>query len=205
MSHRPDLTPALFLALALLAGQGCAAKGTYVWANALPTNDLTVKRTGAYVIEGGDLVDVRVLGQDSVSTRSRVRPDGRISVPLVGEIMARGQTPAGLAFDLEVRLKKYLLTPSVSVIVEEVHPTQISVVGEVTHPGVFSVDPDSGVLQAIATAGGPTEYAARDRIFVVRSNQGIPMRIRFTYDRLTRGEPPDAIFALRAGDTVVVE
>ena len=164
-----------------------------------------MRRTGEYVIEAGDVLAMRVVGQDGLTTRGRVRADGRISLPLVGDVEAVSRTPVRLGKELEARIKPFMVAPSVSIAVEESLPVQVSVVGEVAHPGVYAVAPDAGVLWAIAGAGGPTEYATRDRIFVVRASQGRTARIRFTYDRLTRGVLPDAFFALRPGDAVVVE
>jgi polysaccharide export outer membrane protein len=116
----------------------------------------------------------------------------------------RGKPPYNVARELEVKLKEFVVAPKVTVNVDEFAPLHISVVGEVTHPGIYPVEPSSGVLQALASAGGFTDYASKDRIFVLRKTPALK-RIRFTFDALSRNEPRAAMFALQAGDVVVVE
>jgi polysaccharide export outer membrane protein len=205
--RRLTLLACSLLLACLLAGSlpGCGATGRYVWVRDLPDAEFTVHRTGEYVIETDDLIYVHVMGQESASTRARVAQNGGITMPLVGPTRARGLTPTALASQLELKLKPFIVVPSVTVTVEELHRTQVSVVGEVTRSGVYAVTLDAGVLEALALAGGLTDFANRDRIFVVRQGAERTMRIRFVYEHLTRGEPPDAQFALRAGDTIVVE
>lgn len=191
--------------LAALGSAGCGA-GTYVWVDDLSEARSKSAADAAYVVASGDLVSIRVYEQDMISTRARVGLDGRISLPLVGEIDARGQRPAALAKQIEERLKPFIVSPSVAVTVEESLPGRISVVGEVAHPGVFPAASGAGVLHALALAGGLTEYADRDRIFVLRSrSEKSVLRIRLTYKSLTRGSGRGATFALEPGDTVVVE
>ncbi len=197
----------LLLCLLALAGSlaGCGASGRFVWVRELPDAEFTVRRTGEYVIENDDLLYVHVLGQEGASTRARVAQNGGITMPLLGQVRARGLTPSAFASTLELKLKPFIVVPSVTVAVEELHRTQVAVVGEVAHAGVYVVTLDAGVLEALALAGGLTDYAGHDRIFVVRKAAEKTLRIRFVYEHLTRGEPPDAQFALRAGDTIVVE
>ncbi len=187
------------------ATPGCGPRGRFVWASELSGAQLSLPHPGGYRIVAGDLIWVRVLNQDAVSTRAHVRADGRFTLPLVGDVAVAGLTPAELASELEARFKPFILAASVSVLVEEGQPTRVSVVGEVTHSGSYVATTDAGVLEALALAGGPNEFACRSCIFVVRNEGDQIVRIRFTYDRLARGELPDARFALRSGDTVVVE
>lgn len=206
LRRRLLLACSMLLAAMLLGSvAGCGATGRFVWVRDLPDAEFTVHRTGEYVIETDDLIYVRVMGQESSSTRARVAQNGGITMPLVGQTRARGLTPSALASQLEIKLKPFIVVPSVTVTVEEVHHTNVAVVGEVARSGVYAVTLDAGVLEAIALAGGLTDYANRDRIFVVRKGAESTARIRFVYEHLTRGEPPDAQFALRAGDTIVVE
>lgn len=199
---------ALVLAASLLASLGacgCGA-GAYVWVDQLGEAGAAVVPESSYSIAAGDLLNIRVYDQDAISTRARVGPDGKIALPLAGEIDARGQGPAALARNIEARLKPFIVAPSVAITVEEAQSVKISVVGEVSHPGVFIINPGAGVVQALALAGGITEYADRDSIFVLRARAaGAPLRIRLSYADLTRGVGRGPALSLQAGDTVVAE
>lgn len=193
------------LAIALATIGGCASAGEYVWVTALPPTEIAAARGAEYVIVDGDVLAVRVVGQDSASATTRVRSDGRISLPLIGDVGARGHTPTTLARDIEARLKPFIVVPSVSVAVQETQAAKVSIVGEVAHPGVYVLGDDAHLLAALALAGGPTDFASSDKIFVLRATATAPLRVRFTWRRLTHGDLPDSQFTLRGGDTVVVE
>ncbi len=202
----PSVATRFLLALAcagLVAGESaCAGPGSYVWYNQQSPEALAA--ANEYVIDVGDVLSVRVLGHEDMTTRVRVRADGRIALPIIGEVDARGTSPTALRSEIETRLKEYLVRPSVTLNIEETTPVTIPVLGEVAHPGVFPVQANARLAEAIALGGGITEYASRDRIFVVRRSPK-PARIRFTYEAVTRGDPSDAAFRLRPGDVVVVE
>jgi polysaccharide export outer membrane protein len=149
------------------------------------------------------LLDVRVYNEDRLSTRPRVRADGMITVPLLGEVVARGKTPPQLAQELGSLFSKYLNSPTVTVAVEESRPLTVTVMGEFAHPGVFTLAPDAGLAQALAAAGGFTDYADRDALYVVRSNP--PQRVRFRYRDLVHNDPATINFKLLDGDMVTVE
>ncbi len=184
-----------------LGAVACGPSGKYVWVKDLPP---TADFSGEYLIATGDVISVRVVNQDSMSTKARVRNDGRIALPLLGDVEVRGKKPSAVRAELEARLKEYIVAPSVTVNVEEVAPVTVSVLGEVTHPGVIQMDGSGGVAQALAAAGGLTDYASRDRIFVVRPG-GKPPRVRFTFDELSGADPAAVRFLLRRGDVIVVE
>jgi len=192
-----------FRELVLIAAlAGCGSTGTFVWVQDLPPKP---EVAGEYLIRTGDIVNVRVVSQDGLATRARVRPDGRIALPLLGEVEVRGKRPSALRAELEARLKPYFVAPSVTVNIDEFAPRQVTVIGEVQHPGVFPIDMrGAGVAQALADAGGFTDYADRSRIFVLRSAEH-GERIRMTYDAITRGDSAAARFQLQPGDVVVVE
>ena len=192
-------------AMAVITSTGChSGGGRFVWVDDIPVSALGSTNDAAYVIATGDVLSVRVYNQEGMSTRAKVRADGKISVPLVGEIEARGKKPSELAKTLEVRLKEFIVAPAVTVTVDEAQAMQVSVIGEVAHPAILTLDPTAGVMQALAGAGGLTDFATRDRIFVYR--KGTPaVRVRFTWDALTRGEGQGAAFVLKQGDVVVVE
>ena len=180
---------------------GCGTGDKYVWVQSLPPGG-GVPRT-EYAIEIGDLLDVRVYNEERLSVRARVRNDGKISLPLVGELDAQGKTPSVLSRQIEQALQKFLNSPSATVAVEEARPLSVTVVGEVRTPGVFNVAPNSGVLQALAVAGGFSEFADESAIFVVRANPR--MKIRFTYKALVSHDGRAAAFDLQNGDVVTVE
>lgn len=184
----------------------CASAGEYVWVDTIPPAQLTGPDPGDYNIAPGDLLNIRVYNQEAMSTRARVRPDGKIFIPLVGDVDVKGRRPAELAKELEARMKSYIVAPSVAVTAEEVEPVHVSVIGEVARPGALEIQPGTGVLHALAMSGGITEFADEDSIFVLRKGtKGPPQRIRFTYEDLSRGAGKAPAFTLRPGDVVVVE
>jgi polysaccharide export outer membrane protein len=125
-------------------------------------------------------------------------------MPAIGDIEVRGKRPSSLKAELEARLKDYVNAPSVTVTVDEFQPITVAVLGEVARPGTYPSDPRATLAEVLAAAGGLTEYASHDSIYVVRGAPQ-PLRVRFTYDDVSRGEPRTAAFALRQGDLVVVE
>ena len=127
-----------------------------------------------------------------------------MTLPFLNDVVAAGLSPPALTRDLQVRFKQFINAPLVTVGVEEAPPSPISVMGKVAKPGQFSFEPGSGVAQALALAGGLNDFAHRDRIYVLR-REAEPVRIRFTYEKLTRAEGKAATFSLREGDVVVVE
>lgn len=188
--------------LAAVCLASCANLGNYVWVDQY--KEPTGVAEKPYTIAPGDLIQVRVFNQDQLSARVRVRADGKVSLPLMNDVEAAGYTPVALSQVLEKRLKELVHAPSVTVSLEETKPQLVMVTGEVTKPGAFPYDPASGVLQALAAAGGLTPDANGDRIFVLRQTPN-PVRIRFTYERLRHQEGRAATFRLRPGDVVVVE
>lgn len=161
---------------------------------------------GEYTIGVGDLLSIQVWEQDKMSMKERVRSDGRISIPFLNDVDAAGKTPVKLAAELETGLKTIIKVPKVTVSVEESKPRTlgVSVLGEVTKPGIQTLAPGAGVAQALASAGGLTTFAHKDRIFVVRGGLP-PTRIHFTFAALTGNVGRASSFRLRNGDVVVVE
>jgi polysaccharide export outer membrane protein len=191
-------TPVL-LSLLVATTLGCSGGAPYVWANQLPPDRIGDR----YVIAAGDLLSVRVYNQENLSSHTRVRSDGRIAMPLVGEVDVRGKPPAVVSKELEAKLKEFMLSPTVTVTVEETLPTSVTVLGQVAHPGIYTVDATSGVMQALAVAGGFNDYAGRGSIYLMRRSPA--QRIRFTFADLNQVEGPAAMFRVRTGDVVVVE
>ncbi len=197
------MTRLLVAASLCLLTAGCyTPRGAFLDVDAAIITDAT-----DYVIAAGDVLQVRVFQQEAVSARVRVRADGKVSLPLVNDVLVAGKSPAVLAAELQVKLKDFINTPVVTVSLEEMRPVLVSVLGEVTRSGVVTIEPGSGVLQALAAAGGLTDFAHRDGIFVLRKTAGqpAPRRIRFTWEALSRGEGAAARFTLLPGDVVVAE
>lgn len=182
---------------------GCyTPKGAFV-----PVDDFAQPAATEYVLAPGDAISVRVFQQDAMSARVKVRADGVVTLPLVNDVAAAGKTPTALARELEGKLKDFINTPVVTIFVEESRPMTVSVLGEVGRPGVVTLEAGAGVLNALAAAGGLTDFAHKDGIFVLRKTGQEPggKRIRFTWDALSRGEGKAARFTLQAQDTLVVE
>lgn len=194
--------------LLVLLAAGCAGfgrfasdLGEYTWVEDLPA---AAAPADEYLLGEGDLLQVRVFNQDGLSARTRVRRDGRISLPLLDDVVAAGSTPKALALRLQGLFKEFVNNPLVTVSVEEPRQLQLAVLGEVARPGLYPLSPGAGVLQALASAGGLTDFGHRDRVFVLRGT-GKPQRIRFDLDKLTRTASPALRFALIPGDALIVE
>ena len=192
-----------WMTLAVLAWCACATSSSgFVWAN--DYQEPAGPSQPGYVIQPGDVLQIRVFNQPDMSARARVRDDGRISIPFLNDVVVAGSEPNALAKQLQNRLKEFINAPVVTVSLEEARPFQVAVVGEVVRPGLYQIPVGGGVLPALAAAGGFGTYASRDRIFVVREAPQ-RARIRFTFEQLTQAEGKASTFRLRPGDTVVVE
>jgi polysaccharide export outer membrane protein len=190
----------------LLLLSACYQPGRFTWVDDYREPQVS-QQDDSYVIRKGDVLNVNVWNQRDITSRSRVRDDGRISLPLVNDVEAAGLTPAALARAMELKLKDMVANPVVTVMVEEAQPIKISVLGEVRTPGKKLLESGSGLLQALSEASGFTDYARDDAIYVLRKEPGYaqPLRIRFTYEALTRSEGTASAFRLKTGDVVVVE
>lgn len=161
-----------------------------------------------YVIGPEDVLDIAVWDNSAVSRTVPVRPDGKISLPLLNDVMAAGLTPSQLRQALTKALVSYMPTPSVSVIVREVHSYKVTVIGEVRTPGRYELKSQATVLDLLAMAGGLSEFAERGHIVVLRPNGGSTKRIPFAYDKLTSKSAStksgDENFCVLPGDVIVV-
>jgi polysaccharide export outer membrane protein len=204
MPTRPA-RPARYAALALAtAVTACAHSAPFVWVDNVP--EVQIKGSdGSYVIAVGDVVSVRVWNQEAMATRAKVRADGHISMLFLNDVAAAGYTPPVLAAELQTRLKDFFNNPVVTVALEEQRPLAVSVVGLVAKPGPLQLEPGTGVLQALAAAGGLSEWADKSMIFVLRKTSGTDQRIRMTLEALIHARGHAARFKLLTGDVVVVE
>lgn len=191
---------ATLLTIGGVGATGCGSSGPYVW-----VNDVEVPKAGAqsFVIVPGDTLAIHVYNETTVSGSTRVRSDGYITLMLVGEVLAAGKTPAALAVELQNTLAKFINQPTVAVRVETEEEISVAFIGEVETVGVVKLKRGSGLLWALTSAGGLSDYADTDAIYVIRQNPQI--KVRFSYDDLVANDQHANAFPLRDGDVVLVE
>lgn len=170
----------------------------------------TVTRTqqdppNAYAIGLGDVLEISVWKNPDLSVTVPVRPDGRISVPLLGDVQAAGMTPLALKQTLTDGYKEYVTAPGVSVVVKEIHSRKIYVTGEVAHPGTYDLEPRGKLMQALALAGGLTPYA-KGRVVLLRDGRDgrQEKRMEVELKSIINGKKPEDNLLLQPGDTLIV-
>ncbi len=158
-----------------------------------------------YKLHPGDKVIIGVYDDPKLLPQQMtVAPDGRISYPMVGELMAGGKTVEQVRLELNAKLKKYLSDPIATVIVTETKGNVVFVVGQVTKPGAIDMNPTINVLQALSIAGGANPYAKLDSIIVIRSSGGTQRVLPFKYGQVSAGKELQQNIQLESGDVVVV-
>lgn len=159
--------------------------------------------SSTYVIGPGDTIQLSVWKEPGMSNPSvAVRPDGEISLALLGDIPAAGQTPMALSNDIATRLKKYVNDPLVTVTVLMVHPKEIYIIGEIAHTGAVQLTPTMTPLQAIAAAGGLSSFA-KTKLYILRKGAAKESKISFDYKKALKTGDQQGI-TLIPGDTIVV-
>ena len=156
-----------------------------------------------YVIGADDVLHISVWKEPELTETLPVRPDGKISIPLLGDVQAAGFTPVQLSLAITERLKKYVADPRVTVAVTDMKSQRIYVLGEVLHTGAMPLLPGMTVLQALATAG-LSQFTNTKGIYLLRTVNGRTQRIPIPYKQLLKGEAMEGDIALRPGDTLVV-
>ena len=156
-----------------------------------------------YVIGPDDALHISVWKEPDLTATLPVRPDGKISLPLLNDVQAAGLTPVQLADSLTTKLKKYVADPRVTVVVTQINSKRVYLVGEVLHPGPLPMLPNMTVLQALAS-GGFTQFANTKGIYVLRTENGRQTKIPVNYRKLIKGESVDQNIVLKPGDTIVV-
>jgi len=161
---------------------------------------------GDYKIGPEDVLEVIVWRNQDLSKVVTVRPDGKVSLPLIGDVVAVGLTPDQLTREVVSRLKDYKENPNVSVVVQQVNSYGIYVLGEVAHPGKYQLKSYTTVLQAVSMAGGFTPYAAKNKMFMLRKipDKDTEVRIPIDYDEIVSGEDSTHNAIMIPGDTLVV-
>lgn len=156
-----------------------------------------------YVIGPEDSLHVAVWKEPDLSATLPVRPDGKISLPLLNDVQAAGLTPLQLATSLTEKLKKYIADPRVTVVVAQINSKRIYLVGEVLHAGATPMLPNMTVLQALSSAG-LNQFANTKRIYVLRNENGKQQKLPVDYRKLVKGERIEQNYILQPGDTIVV-
>jgi polysaccharide export outer membrane protein len=158
-----------------------------------------------YVIGPDDVLTIFFWREKEMSGDVSVRPDGRISLPLLNDILAAGLTPEQLRAQLTEASTKYLADPSVTVIVKQVNSRKVFITGQVTKPGPYPLVAPTSVMQLITIAGGLLEYADEENIGILRTDaSGKQTRVRFNYKDVSRGRRLEQNIQLKPGDTVIV-
>ena len=199
----------------------CFAMSIGLWAQAAPessapsrvgqttqtieTSPASKPHDASFVIGNDDVLAINVWKEPDISRSIPVRSDGKISLPLVGEVQAAGRTPLKLEQDIATRLKSYIAEPEVTVIVQQINSQKFNVLGMVNKPGSYVIANSATVLDAIALAGGFRDFAKQKSIYVLRQNtDGSQTRIPFNYKEVVKGHNPAQNIKLEPRDTIVV-
>ncbi|MFZ0759032.1 MAG: polysaccharide biosynthesis/export family protein [Candidatus Sulfotelmatobacter sp.] len=158
---------------------------------------------GDYIIGDDDMLHITVWKEPDLTATLPVRPDGKISLPLLNDVPAAGLTPMQLGASITAKLKKYIDDPRVTVVVTAMNSQRIFVTGEVTHTGAMPLLPNMTMLQALASAGF-TQFANLKAIYLLRMENGRETKIRFNYKDVIKGRGGQQNLVLKPGDTIVV-
>jgi len=157
-----------------------------------------------YKIGAQDVIRVDVWREDQLTRTVPVRPDGKITLPLLNDVQAAGMTPMELASVIREELKKFITNPQVTVSVTEINSRRIYVNGEVNKSGAYQLLPHMTILQALSGSGGFTAFARVKNIYILRMQKGAPVRIPFNYKEAIKGKNSEQNIELEPGDTIVV-
>jgi polysaccharide export outer membrane protein len=159
----------------------------------------------SFVIGNDDVLNINVWKEPDISRSIPVRSDGKISLPLVGELQAAGQTPLKLEQEIAARLKNFIAEPEVTVIVQTINSQKFNILGQVNRPGSFPLTNSATVLDAIALAGGFRDFAKQKSMYILRQNpDGTQTRIPFNYKEVIKGKNPAQNVKLQPRDTIVI-
>ena len=187
------------VACALLAAAMVAAVASHAFAQSK-----SVHTPPGYVIGPLDVVGVLFWKDEDLSAEVVVRPDGKISLPLLNEIEAGGLTPEQLRLRVLESARRFVEDPTVSIVVKQINSRNVYIMGEVLKPGTYPLGGPTSVLQLIAVGGGMTEFASRDDIVLMRTVDGQTVRHRVKYNEVLKGKNLEQNLLLQPGDTVVV-
>jgi len=157
-----------------------------------------------YVLGVEDKLGISVWKEVELGKSVVIRPDGKITFPLVGDVQAAGKTPKQLTDDLTKSIARYIKEPVVTVVVEEINNFKVFILGEVTVQGVQNLRRRTRLIEAIAMAGGVTQFADRSNVVLLRYQDGKETRTKIDYRKIVSGEKPELNIELRPGDTIIV-
>ncbi|HXC42761.1 MAG TPA: polysaccharide biosynthesis/export family protein [Candidatus Dormibacteraeota bacterium] len=157
-----------------------------------------------FIIGNDDVLAINVWKEPDISRSIPVRSDGKISLPLVGEVQAAGQTPAALEKDIASKLKNYISEPEVTVMVQQVNSQKFNILGQVVRPGAYVIANSPTVLDAIALAGGFRDFAKQKSIYVLRQGPDGETRLPFNYKDVAQGKNMSQNIKLQPRDTIIV-
>jgi polysaccharide export outer membrane protein len=158
-----------------------------------------------FVIGNDDVLAINVWNEKEISRSVPVRSDGRISLPLVGEVQAAGQTPLKLEVEIATKLKSFISEPEVTVIVQQINSQKFNILGMVNKPGSYVISNSATVLDAIALAGGFRDFAKQKNVYVLRQNpDGTQVRLPFNYKDVVKGKNAEQNVKLQPRDTIFV-
>jgi polysaccharide export outer membrane protein len=171
---------------------------------AVPGFSRAQSESSHYLIGANDVLSIYVWKEPDLTRDVTVMPDGRITFPLIGEVVAQGQTVNQLKATISEKLEKFVTAPEVTVIVSESRSRTIYTIGKVTRPGPYALAPNMTVLQALSTAGGFTEWADTKNILIVRREGNKEVQLQFNYKEFTDGDNLQQNILLKPNDTIVV-
>jgi polysaccharide export outer membrane protein len=178
-----------------------------MWQAIAATDDTEEEKTSVedeYIIGPTDVLEIHVWREPDLSRTIPVRPDGKITLPLLNDVQASGLTPLELKAGIEKRLAEFVESPTVSVAVLEIHSKNIFVLGQVESPGQYPLQQDLTVLQALSLAGGLAEWADKGDVVILRKENGKQSRIKFDYKNVSKGKHLEKNIVLQPGDTIIV-
>ena len=198
----------LMLMGSIALGQNAPARPA---ASSASDKTATDKATAAFISQAGpeyvigpeDVLHIAVWKENDLTTTLPVRPDGKISLPLLDDVQAAGLTPKRLADSVTEKLRKYIADPRVTVVVTAINSKRIYLVGEVLHAGAMPMLPNMTVLQALSSAG-LNQFANTKRIYILRTVNGKQQKLPVNYRKLVKGEEIEQNYILQPGDTIVV-
>jgi polysaccharide biosynthesis/export protein len=208
------LRPLVLLCVVVVFASYLAAQGNSS-ATSAPSTAATQKEAAnaaagkihddTFVIGAGDVLAINVWKEPDISKSVPVRSDGKISLPLAGEVQAAGRTPLKLEQDIAAKLKNYISEPDVTVIVQQINSEKFNILGQVVRPGSYLLTSAATVLDAIAIAGGFRDFAKKKSIYVLRQNaDGTQTKLPFNYKEVIKGQNLQQNIKLQSGDTLVI-
>ena len=201
--RRAGVTRAALVALGVLVGAATLAVAQDSTADVAATDDRSPSRD--YRIGVEDVLRIVVWDEPQLSLAVNVRPDGKITVPLVNDVLVDGKTPMQIRQVLTERLAEFVNEPSVTVIVERINSFKVYFIGEFGRNGVVTFTRPTRVMQGIASSGGLSEFAKKDRVWLIREADGEERRFRIDYRKLLSGDRQQENLFLQPGDTLMAE